>query len=81
MLGTLPDLVEPAHHPHHRQFFHSVAFAALLGYLGYKLYRWKPDEQWQQVVRMLGLVAIGAYLVHLSMDAVTPKSLPLVGRI
>lgn len=26
----LPDVLEPALHPHHRQFFHSIAFGALI---------------------------------------------------
>lgn len=79
LFGTLPDILEPAHHPHHRQFFHSLFFAAVLGYLWYKLYKWKPEEAWQQTARMIGLIAIGAYLIHLAMDATTPKSLPVVG--
>lgn len=29
--GTLPDIIEPALHPNHRQFFHSVLFAAGVG--------------------------------------------------
>lgn len=78
--GTLPDILEPADHPNHRQFFHSFLFAAVLGYLGYKLYKWNPEEPWQKAARMLGLIAISAYLIHLSMDFVTPKSLPLVGK-
>jgi inner membrane protein len=81
MLGTLPDIVEPAHDPNHRQFFHSLVFAAILGYLAYRLYRWKPEEPWQQAARMLGLIMIGAYLVHLSMDAMTSKSLPILGKL
>ena len=81
LLGTLPDILEPADHPNHRQFFHGLLFAAILGYLGYKLYKWKPEEPWQEVVRMAGLIAIGAYLIHLAMDASTPKSLPVMGRL
>ncbi len=81
ILGTLPDVLEPADHPNHRQFFHSFLFAAVLGYLGYKLYKWNPEEPWQKAARMLGLIAISAYLIHLSMDFVTPKSLPLVGKL
>ena len=79
MFGTLPDILEPANHPNHRQFFHGLVFAAMLGYAGYKLYEWKPEEPWQKTTRMLGLIAISAYLIHLSMDALTPKSLPLIG--
>jgi hypothetical protein len=81
MFGTLPDILEPASHPNHRQFFHGLVFATALGYTGYKLYEWKPEEHWQKTVRMLGLIAIGAYLIHLSMDVLTPKSLPVVGRL
>jgi hypothetical protein len=32
MLETVPDLIEPAIHPHHRQFFHSWLFAGALAY-------------------------------------------------
>ncbi len=52
-----------------------------MGYTGYKLYKWKPEESWQEVMRMVGLITIGAYLIHLAMDAATPKSLPVVGRL
>lgn len=31
ILTSLPDMIEPASHPNHRQFFHSLAFAGLLG--------------------------------------------------
>ena len=41
--ATLPDVVEPATSPHHRQFFHSLLFAGILGYGLYKLYGWDPE--------------------------------------
>jgi membrane-bound metal-dependent hydrolase YbcI (DUF457 family) len=81
LLGTLPDIIEPADHPNHRQFFHGVIFAAVLGYAGYKIFQWQPQEDWQKALRFVGMIAIGAYLIHLVMDAMTPKSLPLVGKI
>jgi hypothetical protein len=81
LFGTLPDIVEPANHPNHRQFFHGVAFAAMLGYGGYKLYQWRSEDDWQKALRSIGLIAISAYLIHLAMDGMTPKSLPLVGNI
>lgn len=28
---NLPDILEPATNPHHRQFFHSFAFAVVIG--------------------------------------------------
>ncbi len=41
--GTLPDILEPAFHPNHRQFFHSIGFAGLLGCGLYKLHQqWRP---------------------------------------
>ena len=80
-LGTLPDIVEPATSPNHRQFFHSIAFATLLGYGIYKLYQWDPKMPQAEILRLVGLIAGGAYLIHLAMDATTNRSLPLTGRI
>ena len=81
LFGTLPDILEPANHPNHRQFFHGVFFAAVLGYVWYRLYQWKPEEPWQVSARMIALIAIGAYMIHLAMDSTTSKSLPVVGRL
>ena len=78
MAATLPDLIEPATNPHHRQFFHSLACAVLMGYGAYRLCQWEPQEDWQKMLRFCSLVVGGAYLVHLTMDACTPSSLPLV---
>ena len=80
-LGTLPDLLEPATNPHHRQFFHSLAFAALLAYGLYRLYQWDPSSSELKALRFVGLIAGGAYLVHLTLDATTKRSLPLVGAM
>lgn len=79
--ATLPDLIEPATSPHHRQFFHSVLFAAMLGFGLYKLYRWEPETPGGQLLRVLALGAGGAYLLHLALDATTKRSLPLIGRL
>ena len=81
LLTNLPDLLEPALHPQHRQFFHSVAFVGLIGLAGYKLYTWEPDDDWERVLRFLLLVGCGAVFVHLAMDALTKRPLPWVGRI
>jgi len=75
----LPDILEPAIHPNHRQFFHSVAFASLLGVAGYKIYKWNPDNLFDEAIRFALMVALGAYGIHLLLDASTPKSLPLIG--
>jgi len=79
--ATLPDIVEPATSPNHRQFFHSVVFAGVLGYALYRLHCWQPETPKQRVWRVVGLIAGGAYLVHLALDATTKRSLPLLGRL
>lgn len=79
--GTLPDLIEPATSPHHRQFFHGLIFAGVMGYGLCRLYQWEPESVELKVLRMIGLIAGGAYLVHLALDATTKRSLPLVGRL
>lgn len=79
-LTNIPDWLEPATHPGHRDFFHSIAFAAMLGLGAIKLYDWSPEEEWQKVIRYVSLVGAGAYLVHLVLDATTRRSLPLIGR-
>ena len=76
-LGTLPDLIEPAYHPNHRQFFHSWTLAIGLGVSLYQVHKWQPENKFQECLKTLALVGGGAYLVHLAMDSTTPKSLPI----
>lgn len=79
VFGPSPDWVEPAYRdPNHRRFFHSVAFAALLALGLREVYRWQPETDGDRVIRGLLLIAGGAYLVHLAMDAMTKRSLPLI---
>lgn len=77
-LGSLPDMLEPAFHPNHRGFFHSVTFLAGVGYGGYRLYKWEPEDDFGKLLRWMGMVTCGAIGVHLLMDATTRKSLPLI---
>lgn len=76
----LPDVLEPALHPNHRQFFHSVAFAALIAAGWRKLYEWQPQDDGERLLRTGLMVCAGAYLCHLALDAMTAKSLPLLGK-
>ncbi len=78
---SLPDLLEPATSPHHRQIFHSLMFGGIVVYAGCKLYEWRPEERWERVARNLLLVGCGSYLLHLLADSFTPRGLPLVGRV
>lgn len=77
-LPSLPDHLEPALHPNHRQFFHSLAFAGLIGYGMYRAYQWEPEEVAGKLVRFAGLALGAAYLAHLARDSFTAKSLPLI---
>ena len=77
-LPSLPDVLEPALHPNHRKFFHSVALFAGLGYGLHRLYKWEAEDDLQRLLRVAGLLAGAAYLAHLTRDAFTAKSLPLI---
>lgn len=81
ILGTLPDFIEPACNPNHRQFFHSVGTFGLIGCGLYKLTKWEPEETFDKTIKFVCMVAAGAYLVHLAMDLSTPKALPILGRL
>lgn len=78
---NLPDKLEPAIHPHHRQFFHSVACAIMIGGGMYKLSQWETQTDGEKLLKFCLMVAGGAYLVHLAMDACTRRSLPLLGKM
>lgn len=80
-MGSLPDVLEPACHPHHRQFFHSVVFAAGVGYVVLRVYRWQAETPIEKLLRFLSLAAGGAYLAHLAMDATTSRSIPVLGKL
>lgn len=79
--AKLPDLIEPAIHPHHRQFFHSIVFLAMIGYGLKKGYDWQPDDQTGRILRFLTLCAGTGYISHLVLDGCTPRSLPLFGKV
>lgn len=79
--ASLPDLLEPATNPHHRQALHSLAFAGLLGYGVYRLYEWHPETPGEELLRTLGLMAGAAYLLHLAADFCTKRSLPVIGKL
>ena len=79
--GKLPDYIEPALHPNHLQFFHSITFAGLITVGLIKCYQWKPEEPFEKLIRGLVLLGGMGYLSHLICDSTTPKGLPLVGKL
>lgn len=73
--GLLPDLLEPAIHPNHRQFFHSYVAGALLVQANRQLSR---NTQIAADGRGAVHLASLGFLSHLLADAQTPRSLPWI---
>lgn len=81
LASGLPDVLEPANSPHHRQFCHSAVFAALVTSGMKKLYDWVPATTGEALMRDV-LLGVGfGYMAHLCADATTAMGLPLVGKI
>lgn len=72
--GVMPDKIEPATNPHHREFFHSALFAAGLGKGATEIDRLDLTEKQKAMAKSLS----AGYLSHLAADSTTPKGLPLV---
>jgi len=79
--GKLPDIIEPAYHPNHRQFFHSAVTFSAIGIGLYKVYHWEPNSGFEKIIRGIMLIGGFAYLSHLVCDSATPKGLPLLGKL
>ncbi|OMH28074.1 metal-dependent hydrolase [Motiliproteus sp. MSK22-1] len=79
--GKLPDLLEPAIHPNHRQFFHSVALLGTMTYSLKRIYDWEPETDLKKVLRSVLIIGGTAYVGHLVLDSLTKKSLPTIGKL
>jgi inner membrane protein len=77
LAGTLPDVLEPAYHPGHRDFCHSWAAGALLVAGAKKL---NDNPAVPLPVKTLANSGTAAYLMHLYADSKTPAGIPLVTR-
>lgn len=73
-VGSIPDWLEPASNPNHRALFHSLLTAGGVAYAGFG----KHTNQLNPDARALVQSLCMAYLSHLSLDATTPKGLPLI---
>ncbi|MBB87286.1 MAG: hypothetical protein CMP06_08310 [Xanthomonadales bacterium] len=78
LLATVPDVLEPATSPRHRGMLHSYTALAAVGIGSWQLYRWQPGDRIHRLGRWAGLVLLGAYGIHLVMDARTPMGLPVL---
>lgn len=77
MAAILPDILEPAFNPRHRQFFHSVSMSILIIYVMYKINESEMSES-----NKIALISFcSSYMSHLVLDSTTPAGLPLVGKI
>jgi membrane-bound metal-dependent hydrolase YbcI (DUF457 family) len=75
VLGCLHDMLEPALHPGHRAFFHSIAVNGAAALALRRIWLSPPLSRKQKVL----YVALGsACLSHPCMDALTPMGLPLI---
>ncbi len=79
--GKLPDIIEPAYHPNHRQFFHSTLTFSAIGFGVYNAYQWEAETGFEKILRGVMLIAGCSYLSHLVCDSTTPKGLPLIGKL
>lgn len=68
--GLIPDLLEPATHPNHRKFFHSIT--AGLGVIC--LLCGKHTHTLPLELRHVLAATTAGYLSHLAADATTPRS-------
>jgi hypothetical protein len=75
--GIMPDVLEPADHPGHRDICHS-AVAGTLVLVGAKKLNDNPNVSAQ--VKTLVNTAAAGYLVHLWADGQTPAGIPLITR-
>ncbi len=90
LTARLPDFLEPAINPNHRAFFHSYAFAAIIGigvvklWIMFKKLSRVPIEKrdtphYFKILFIMALIVCGiAILVHLIFDAFTSKGLPMI---
>ena len=72
--ALLPDILEPAHSPNHRAFFHSLTAAVLVAYC----LTGKHTKSWSASTLLLMTVVGVGYLSHLGADACTPKSIRFI---
>lgn len=70
--GILPDILEPAKNPNHRQFFHSILTLGLNSYLAGSVLQSNLDNEKKGIL----LATLGGYSSHLIIDSTSPKGLP-----
>jgi hypothetical protein len=72
--GVLPDILEPARHPHHRKTCHSLTAMASIAVGLHKV----SKSNLSDIQKGTAYIAGAGYLSHLFLDLDTPKGLPLL---
>jgi len=72
--ALIPDMLEPASHPNHRNLFHSLAVAALVAWL----ISGNHTREYSAGTKALLLAGGLGWLSHILLDALTPRCVPLV---
>ena len=75
--ARLPDVIEPADHPHHRQFAHSFATGGILVRLAANQCA-VENGGLTESQKILLAASIAGYLSHVVADACTPRCAPLI---
>lgn len=78
MGSKFPDVLEPAIHTHHRQFFHSLIVLVGVAGAAMWLWRWRPQTLELRCLRASLCGFFIGYGSHLSMDSLTPRSIPVL---
>lgn len=74
-VACLPDILEPAVHPNHRAFFHSLVFNGIVTIL---LWRRLSNPNVSTLEKITLSVLGSAYVSHPLLDATTPQGLPTI---
>ena len=78
----MPDIIEPAINPNHRSLFHSLLIGAIAIFAGKKIWDYVKTtggNSKDAAMAMAAFAFIAGYGSHLGTDALTPKSLPVIG--
>ncbi|MBK9099499.1 MAG: metal-dependent hydrolase [bacterium] len=88
--SRLPDILEPAIHPNHRAFYHSLTFGCVVGFVGvqaWKDFQLKRNERKvkgiqprspREYVDVAIILTCSSILLHLVMDGFTKKGLNII---
>lgn len=75
--AALPDLLEPALHPHHRKIAHSITAGGAL--TKFSLDRCaSANGEWTEFGKIVFASAGAGYISHLVADGCTPRGLPML---